>query len=119
MRRKWGMLRIPRFLWSRAVRAEAKRSQRRLGFMTADHHAVRDFVVLEVARRGTPVEPEQIAGGTGLDGNRVAAVLDDLERHLTFCFRSDGRRVDWAYPVAAAATPHRVTLDTGDRFFGA
>ena len=119
MRRKWGMVRVPGFLWRRGLQAEARRSRRRLEFMTADHHAVRDFVVLEVARRDTPVEPEEIAVGTGLDGNRVAAVLDDLERNLTFCFRSDGRRVDWAYPVAAAATPHRITLDTGDRFFGA
>ncbi len=87
--------------------------------MTADHHAVRDFVVLEVARRGSPVGPEAIAAATGLGRDRVAMVLDDLERHLTFCFRSDGKRVDWAYPVAAAATPHRITLDTGDRFFGA
>jgi hypothetical protein len=113
------MFRIPRTLWRRRVRAEAARARDRLGFMGADHHAVRDFVVLELARRDTPLDSSAIAAGTGLGSERTVEVLDDLERNLTYLFRRDGRRVDWAYPVTVERTPHRIRLDSGERLFGA
>jgi hypothetical protein len=62
---------------------------------------------------------EAIATGVELDVDRVRGILDDLETHLTFLYRSDGHNVDWAYPVTAEQTPHRVMCDNGERFFAA
>jgi hypothetical protein len=34
-------------------------------------------------------------------------------------YRSDGINVDWAYPAAAAATPHRVRFTSGETLYAA
>jgi hypothetical protein len=116
--RRFGV-RIPRILWHRLVAAEARRSGKRLEWFAADHHAVRDFAVTEIARTGSPVPPDRIAAATGVADERLPAVLDELERGMTFLYRSGGEAVDWAYPMAAAATGHRIRLDSGERFFAA
>ena len=113
------MIRVPGFLWKRMVRTEGRQGRRRLDFFGPAHHQVRDFVVSEIGRTGRPVPPQQIAERTGLPIERVTQLLDDLEHNMTFLFRSNGHDVDWAYPVTADRTPHRVRLDSGERFFGA
>lgn len=119
MRRNRRMIRVPAVVWKRNVRSEARRSAARLEFMGPVHHLVRNFVVTELPRSGRPLNPQTIAAGLGLETDVVGETLDELEAHLTFLYRSDGNNVDWAYPVTAEETPHKVTFDSGDRFFGA
>ena len=119
VRRKRRMFRLPAAVWRRNVRSEAHHAAARLGFMAADHHRIRNFVVAELPRARHPLSPEVIGEAMGLDITRVQQILDELEAHLTFLYRRDGRNVDWAYPVTAENTPHRVTLDNGERFFAA
>jgi hypothetical protein len=113
------MFRVPAAIWRRNVRSEARRAAARLEFMGSDHHRIRNFVVTELSRAQQPLSPETIAEGVGLERERVLGILDELEAQLTFLYRRDGRNVDWAYPVTAEETPHRVTLDSGERFFAA
>ncbi len=119
MRRNQRMIRVPSVLWKRSVRSEARRGAARLEFMGPDHHRIRNFVVAELPRAQQHLGPEAIAEGLGLETGRVENLLDELEAQMTFLYRRDGRNVDWAYPVTAEETPHRVTLDSGDRFFAA
>ncbi len=119
MRHKRRMFRLPAAIWRRNVRSEAHRAAARLEFMGPDHHRIRNFVVAELPRAQQPLSPEAIAAGVSLDIERVREILDELEAQLTFLYRRDGRNVDWAYPVTAEKTPHRVTLDNGERFFAA
>ncbi len=119
IRRKRRMFRVPAIIWKRNVRSEARRAAERLEFMGPDHHRIRNFVVTGLARVQQPLNPEAIAEGVGLPTEQVGEILEELEAKLTFLYRRDGRNVDWAYPVTAEETPHRVTLDTGERFFGA
>ena len=74
---------------------------------------------LNIIRTAEPVRPERFAAGTGVAADLVTGLLADLEKHKTFVFRSDGVNVDWAYPVTATETPHRIRLDSGERFFAA
>ena len=113
------MIRVPAVAWKRNVRSEARRSAARLAFMSPVHHRVRNFVVTELPRTTQPLNPETIAAALGLEPDLVAQILGELEAHLTFLFRSDGDNVDWAYPVTTEQTPHKVTFDNGERFFGA
>jgi hypothetical protein len=101
---------IPRLMWQRHVQGDAQ-----LGFMTTDHHRVRNFVVTELARAGVPLTPESIARVLSLPVNRVNPILDDLEKHMTFLFRDEQGAVEWAYPVTVAETPHHVTFSTGEK----
>jgi hypothetical protein len=90
-----------------------------LAFMTADHHRVRNFVVSELPRACAPLAPELIAGRLELPLEGVVAILDDLEKHLTFLFRNPKGAVEWAYPVTVAPTPHKVTFSSGEKLYAA
>jgi hypothetical protein len=113
------LLPIPRPLWQGEVAKDAGRTESKLDFMTADHHRVRNFVVRELPRLRKPIPPALIAEQLGLPGERVGALLDDLERHLTFLYRNAQGEVAWAYPVTAAKTPHRVIFSTGEQIYAA
>jgi hypothetical protein len=101
---------IPRPIWQSQVRGDAE-----LGFMSEEHHAVRDFSVLEIPRVGKPLTPEFIAQALSLPRPQVVSILDDLEARMTFLFRNEQGAVTWAYPVTVDRTPHRVTFSSGEQ----
>ncbi len=113
------MLPIPRMVWQDQVGRGARHGRASLGFMTEDHHRVRDLVVRELPRIAAPLSPELIAGMLSLPMDRLQVILDELERHMTFLFRNREGAVAWAYPVTADPTPHRVTFSTGERIYAA
>ena len=105
---------VPRVIWQNHVRGG-----RHLGFMSKDHHRVRNFVVRRLPRAGTPLQPESIAQALHLSVSRVTKILDELEQHMTFLFRNKQGAVAWAYPVTTDHTPHQVTLSTGEQIYAA
>lgn len=113
---RW-MIPIPGVIWRRVVRSNASQAARGLQFMTPDHHRVRDFAVDRLFRAGTPLPPDEIARSLGLSSKRTGEILDDLERHLTFLFRSAGPDVTWAYPVTVEKTPHHALASTGQEVY--
>jgi hypothetical protein len=90
-----------------------------LEFMSAAHHQVRDFAVLELTRSGQPLAPERIAQELRIPRDRVVKILDELEQHKTFVFRNTEGAVTWAYPVTVDPTPHRLRFNTGERVYAA
>lgn len=90
-----------------------------LAFMTDEHHRIRNFVVRELPRVGSPLTPEFIAGSLSLTVAHVKAILDELEKHMTFLFRNEGGAVVWAYPVTVDPTPHRIRFGTGESLYAA
>jgi hypothetical protein len=113
------MLRIPGLIWQAEVTHNAEKGHNRIGFMSADHHKVRDFVVLEIPRRGKPIPAEDIASGVNLPLQRTQEILDELERGMTFLFRNEKGEVVWAYPVTAEPTPHRIHFSSGEQIYAA
>jgi hypothetical protein len=111
------MIPIPRMVWQRLMKTQARALRAGLGFMSEDHHRVRDFVVTELPRAGSPLPPEAIAGALDLDVTRVQSILDELEQHLTFLFRNERGAVTWAYPVTVDETPHHATFSTREQAF--
>jgi len=85
--------------------------------MSEDHHRVRDFAVMELPRQGVPLSPVTIAESLGLSLERVGTILDELEKHMTFLFRSDGENVNWAYPVTLDETPHHAVFSSGEEAY--
>lgn len=91
-----------------------------LAFLTAQHRAVRNFVVRELPRHGgKPLGAAQIACALGLKAAVVERLVDDLERHLFFLVRNAGGEVSWAFPITCEPTPHRLRFSTGEKIFGA
>ncbi len=110
---------VPRAVWTRRVDEAAAGIGAALGFMTPEHHLVRNFVVIDLPRARKPLTPEYISRKVKLPVARVNAILVELERNLTFLFRNPRGAVAWAYPVTTDRTPHRVTFSTGERIYAA
>ena len=104
------LLPIPSFVWRRQARGDAE-----LNFMSVDHHRVRDFVVIQIPKARKPLSPDSIGQALDLPPDRLSAILDDLEKHMTFLFRNPQGEVEWAYPVTAAGTLHHVAFSSGER----
>jgi hypothetical protein len=113
------MLPVPRALWKRQVSRNARRMDAGLDFMSGEHHRIRDFVVRELPRAGKPLAPDYIAQHLNLPIAQVKAILDDLEKHMTFLFRNNEGAVTWAYPVTVDKTPHQVALANGEHIYAA
>ena len=102
------MVPVPSAVWRAHVSKSAEHGRDRLGFMSEEHHRVRDFVVLELPQVEEPLSPSYIAQRVGLPQERVQVILDELEKNMTFLYRGDGEAVTWAYPVTVDETPHHV-----------
>jgi hypothetical protein len=113
------LFRTPVEEWTDQLAGAPEHIGRRLDFMSADHHGVRNFVVRELPRRGQPIGAELISTELDLPLARVLRILDDLEKRLFFVVRAEDGFVHWAFPVTIDPTPHRLVFNTGDRLFGA
>jgi hypothetical protein len=112
------MIPVPEWLFRRMVQRDTRKlAQRRpLG---PDHRRVQHFAVREIPRRRTAISPDVLASELDLSLDRVGEILGDLERGMTFLYRRGGEDVNWAYPVTADETPHRVRIDGGAAFSAA
>ena len=102
-------------------RAEKSRKKIReeLAFMTRDHRRVHHFIVREMPSHGRPMGPDLVVRELNLPMERVEAILQELEEHMTFLFRNDEGAVVWAYPVTVEETPHQLTFSTGEKIYAA
>lgn len=113
------MVSAPKSLMDKHLAREPEHGKERLRFMTADHHAVRNHVVQELARSGEPLRPETIGDNLGTPLDKVISILDDLERNLLFLVRNEEGAVSWAFPVTVERTPHKVSFSSGERLYAA
>jgi hypothetical protein len=113
------MIDLPRFVWEKEISKTKKRFRAELGFMSHEHRLVHHFVVKQLPYAGQPLRPQLVADKLNLPLDRVNAILDDLEKHMTFLFRDNHGSVVWAYPVTVEKTPHHVTFDTGEQLYAA
>ena len=110
---------LPRTQWEQHLALVPQHSKSRLAFMSAAHHQVRYLVVKELPRTGEPLSPEFIARSLELPVAQVETILDELEQNLFFLACDRRGDVTWAFPVTVDKTPHRVSLHTGERLYGA
>ncbi len=115
------MINVPPFLMDmkKQVAREKMRYEAAMGFMSDDHRRVHHFTVRELPNAGKPLSPHFVAARLGLPVDRVASLLEDLEKHMTFLFRNRQGEVTWAYPVTVDQTPHRLTFSSGEKVYAA
>lgn len=112
------MVPVPEWLFRPMVSRDARRLAKRSA-LEPDERRVQHFAVREIPRRRAPIAPETFAAELELPIEEVRQILDDLERRMTFLWRSGGEDVVWAYPVTAEETPHQVRMDGGEAFSAA
>ena len=108
------MLPIPRTLWLPILSQMAKRIFVHGTQLDANQRRIRSFVVTQIPKTGKAAAPEHIAENLGLSLAEVTQILDELERGKTFLHRDSAGAVEWAYPVTAAETAHRLIFSTGE-----
>ena len=116
----WGhMVSVPPFCGRRRSRRAGKRSKP--SWISCPLITERCIIVLvrELPRVGKPMAPESVASELDLSPDRVNAILDDLEKHMTFLFRNEEGAVVWAYPVTVEKTPHHLAFNTGEQLYAA
>ncbi len=113
------MIPIPPCLMRMGAAGSAEKADKTLARLSREHHLVRDFVVMEIPKRGMPLAADYIARELGLPAAQVHDIIEALERKMIFLFRNEKGEVTWAYPVTAEATPHHVTFSTGEAIYAA
>jgi hypothetical protein len=109
------IINIPRKDWEQELSSAPEIISRRLEFMSADHHSVRNFVVRELPRLGRAISLSEISDAMHLSPERTASIVDDLEKNLFFLVRAGVSEVSWAFPVTADETGHHLIFSTGER----
>ena len=110
---------VPRREWEKGLAGRVPVVEARLGFMSADHHRLRNFAVTELPRLGSPMPPQFISKKLGLPLERVNSIIEELEKNLTFLYRNEKGEIVWAYPVTVDKTPHQATFSTGEKLHAA
>ena len=110
------MVPIPLAISNRGLQKGVSGAEIKAQCLSEEERRVHHFVVRKMASVEEPIKAELVAEETGLPVDEVEKVIDKLESLKTFLYRSDGRGIDWAYPLSLDDTGHRMTVTTGESF---
>ncbi len=113
------MMRIPPLLSDKGARKGEKGAKANAASLSNEERRVHHFIVLKMAVVKDPITAELIAEELGMPNDRVLEIINKLENLKTFIYRSDGKRINWAYPLSLENTGFRMTASSGEQFFAA
>lgn len=113
------MVRIPPLLSEKGARKGEKGAKENAGCLSEEERSVHHFIVMKMAVVKDPITAELIADELGMQIDRVSDIINKLENLKTFVYRSDGHRINWAYPLSLENTGFRMTASSGEQFFAA
>ena len=91
----------------------------RIASLSDEERRVHHFIVKKMAVVKAPITAELIAGELGMPIHQVLEIINKLEKLKTFIYRSDGKGINWAYPLSLENTGFRMTAYSGEQFFAA
>ena len=110
------MVPIPLTISNSGLKKGVSGAESKAQLLTEEERRIHHFVVRKMASVEKPIRAELVADEIGLPVSEVENAIDKLESLKTFLYRSDGRAIDWAYPLSLEETGHRMTVDTGEQF---
>ena len=113
------MMRIPPLLSIRGTRKGEKGAKANADSLSKEERRVHHFIVMKMAVVNDPISAELIAGELGMPNDQVIEIINNLESLKTFIYRSDGKGINWAYPLSLENTGFRLTASSGEQFFAA
>ena len=113
------MVPIPLVISNRGLEKGVSGAKAKAGLLSEEEKRVHHFVVKKMAVVEEPIKVELVAEETGLPEEEVKKAIDKLESLKTFLYRSDGKGINWAYPLSLDDTGHRMTVSTGEQFSAA
>ena len=113
------MIPIPRVISSKGLEKGVSRARAKADLLSPEERTIHHFIVNRMTKTKIPLTAEQVGKELDLPVDRVEATIDKLEVLKTFIYRSDGKGINWAYPLSLENTGHKITASTGERFFAA
>jgi hypothetical protein len=113
------MMRIPPLLSNKGTRKGEKGAKANADSLSKEERRVHHFIVMKMAVVNDPISAELIAGELGMQKDQVIEIINKLESLKTFIYRSDGKGINWAYPLSLENTGFRLTASSGEQFFAA
>lgn len=113
------MLPIPPVLSEKGAQKGEKGARANAESLTDLERQVHHFIVLKMVKAMEPITPEMISDELEIPSEQVFTIIDKLENLKTFIFRSDGKGIDWAYPLSLNNTGFWMTSSSGEEFYAA
>jgi len=110
------MVPIPLVISNSGLKKGVSGAKAKAQHLSEEERKVHHFVVRKMASVDEPIKAQLVAEETGFTVDEVEKAIDKLESLKTFLYRSDGRGIDWAYPLSLDDTGHRMTVTTGESF---
>ena len=110
---------IPPVLSNIGSKKGAKGARKNADCLSEEERRVHHFIVMKMAVVKNPISAALIANELYMSHDRVNEIIDKLENLKTFIYRSDGEKINWAYPLSLENTGFRMTASSGERFFAA
>ena len=113
------MMRIPPRLAAKGSKKGEKSAKANADRLSKEERRVHHFIVMKMAVVKDPITAEVIANELRMPNDKVNEIINKLENLKTFIFRSDGKGINWAYPLSLENTGFRMTASSGEQFFAA
>ena len=113
------MVPVPQLITSKGLEKGVAGARAKANLLSVEERKIQHFIVREMARAKTPLIPEMVSKELDMPLGQVRTTIDKLEKMKTFLYRSDGKGINWAYPLSQEDTGHKITVNTGERFFAA
>jgi len=113
------MLPIPPVLSEMGAQKGEQGARANAESLTDLERQVHHFVVIRMINAKEPITPEMISDEMKIPSKQISSIIDKLENQKTFIFRSDGKGIDWAYPLSLDNTGFWMTSASGENFFAA
>ncbi len=117
--RKHQMTETPREEGEGLLESKQHSIQKKLRFMSENHHRVRTYVNKELPKVGKPLSPQHVAYGLNMSLAEVDDIMEELDRYQIFFNRNEQGEVVWAFPMTVQETPHRISFSTGEQLYAA
>jgi hypothetical protein len=113
------MIPIPRMLAAKGLQKGVSGAKKKAALLSVEERKTHHFIVKEMAVAKEPITAELVGEELGIPLKSIEKAIDKLESLKTFLYRSDGKGINWAYPLSLENTGHQMSASTGERFFAA
>jgi hypothetical protein len=113
------LMRIPPLLSEKGARKGETGARANADSLSKEERRVHHFVVMKMAVAKDPITADLISSELEMPNDRVIEIINKLESLKTFIYRSDGKGIDWAYPLSLENTGFRLKASSGEQFFAA
>jgi len=113
------MMRIPPMISNKGAKKGEKGAKANADCLSKDERRIHHYIVKKMAVVKDPITAELIADELEMPIDPMHEIINKLENLKTFIFRSDGKGINWAYPLSLENTGFKMMASSGEQFYAA